>query len=209
MKAYSCSLCIGLTCIETFVWMYRWGYVIFNHYVKTRVTFTVGPARPRPGKVRPRPGPQPANVLLTRPCKFPALPANYHRRLASPAHGLRAGPALGPRPGPWRTLQDTYHIVRRSKKLFKITPILLPQTPTHMGYWILSQVFMRQARSMWINLSRLDNNRLHNLNLDGQQASTRNWPRMWYWWLQPRIASSCTESQYMSSPTNFPRCQHH
>ena len=31
--------------------------VTCNHYVKTRVTFTVGPARPRPGKVGPRPGP--------------------------------------------------------------------------------------------------------------------------------------------------------
>ena len=85
------------------------------------MTFTVGPARPRPGKVRPRPGPQPAKLLLTSPgparaCTFQARtrpgpqniieswPGPAHGLRAGPAHGLRAGPAHGPRPGPCRTL---------------------------------------------------------------------------------------------------------
>ena len=77
------------------------------------MTFTVGPARPRPGKVRPRPGPQPAKVLLTSPgparaCNFQARtrpgPQNIIEAWPGPAHGLRASPARGPRPGPCRTL---------------------------------------------------------------------------------------------------------
>ena len=81
------------------------------------MTFIVGPARPRPGKVRPRPGPQPAKLLLTSPgparaCKFQARtrpgPQNIIESWPGPAHGLRAGPARGPRPGPCRTLIDTH-----------------------------------------------------------------------------------------------------
>ena len=83
---------------------------MFNHYVKTRVTFIVGPARPRPGKVRSRPGPaRPAacKTITYQPGPGPGLqvsgphpaarPAKYHRSLRRPAHGLRAGPG---RPGP-------------------------------------------------------------------------------------------------------------
>ena len=43
-------------------------------------------------------------------------------------------------------------IVRRSKKLFKITSIPLPQAPTRS----ILQVSMRQTRSMLRNLSRLE-----------------------------------------------------
>ena len=67
--------------------------------------------RPGPGKVRPRPGPQPAKLLLTsrpgpasfRPAPGPALqvsgphparPAKYHRNLARP------GPWAACRPAP-------------------------------------------------------------------------------------------------------------
>ena len=76
----------------------------FNHYVKTRVTFTVGPARPRPGKVRPRTGPQPATLLFTSPdparaCKFQARtrpgPQNIIEARPGPAHGLRAARPAG------------------------------------------------------------------------------------------------------------------
>ena len=81
----------------------------FNHYVKTRMTFT----GPRPWKVRPRPGPQPATLLFTSPgparaCKFQARtrpgPQNIIESRPGPAHGLRADPARGPRPGPCMTL---------------------------------------------------------------------------------------------------------
>ena len=80
------------------------------------MTFTVGPARPRPGNVRPRPGPQPAKLLLTSPgparaCKFQARtrpgPQHIIESWPGPSHGLRAGPARGPRPGPCRTLLST------------------------------------------------------------------------------------------------------
>ena len=83
------------------------------------MTFTVGPARPRPGKVRPRPGPQPAKILLTSPgparaCKFQARtrpgPQNIIQARPGPVHGLRASPARGPRPGPCRTLAPTFLI---------------------------------------------------------------------------------------------------
>ena len=49
-------------------------------------------------------------------------------------------------------------IVRRSKKLFKMTSIPLPQTPTRSTL----KVSMRQTMSM----------RRNHLNMDGQQAST-------------------------------------
>ena len=96
--------------------------VIFNHYVKIIVTFTIGPGparpRPRPGKVRSRPGPQPAKLLLTSPSParaatrpglhvsgpHPARPANYYRNLTRP------GPWAAGRPGPRaeaRPVQDT------------------------------------------------------------------------------------------------------
>ena len=92
------------------------------------MTFTVGPARPRPRKVRPRPGPQPAKLLLTSPgparaCKFQARtrpgPQNIIESWPGPVHGLRAGPARGPRPGPCRTLAHTmrFSLVRRSSSV--------------------------------------------------------------------------------------------
>ena len=63
------------------------------------MTFTVGPARPRPGKVRPRPGPQPAKLLLTSPgparaCKFQA------RTRPVPQNVIESWPGSA-RPGPW------------------------------------------------------------------------------------------------------------
>ena len=77
----------------------------FNHYVKTRVTFTVGPG---PAQARPRPGPGPGK-LCPGPARSPQhyyLPARARPGPASfrPAPGparkisLRHGPA---RPGPW------------------------------------------------------------------------------------------------------------
>ena len=87
--------------------------VIFNHYVKKRVTFTIGPAQARESlaQARPaarkiityRPGPGPG---LQVSCPHPARPVNYYRNLTrpGPAHRLRASPARGPRPGPCRTL---------------------------------------------------------------------------------------------------------
>ena len=76
-----------------------------NHYVKTRVNFTVDPrpaqsparrpqnyylpARARPGPASFRPVPGPARIISLNP---------------GPAHGLRAGLVHGPRPDPCRTL---------------------------------------------------------------------------------------------------------
>ena len=83
--------------------------VIFNHYVKRRVTFTVGP-----GKLGPGPARSPQNYYLPArawpgPASFrPApCPARNIYLKPGPAHGLRAGPAYGPRPGPCRTLLCT------------------------------------------------------------------------------------------------------
>ena len=42
--------------------------------------------------------------------------------------------------------------------LFKIAWIPLPQTPTHLGYWMSLQDFTRKTRSMRMNLSRLNEN---------------------------------------------------
>ena len=44
---------------------------------------------------------------------------------------------------------------------------------------------------------KIGREQMNNLNLGGQQASIRHWTRMWHWWLQPRRASSLTESPYM------------
>ena len=97
----------------------RWAKVrapIFNNYVKTIVTFSVGPgtAQARESYAHAQPGPQNYNLCQARACKFQARtrpdPHNIIEARPGPAHGLRAGLAHGPRPGPCRTLiQVTVH----------------------------------------------------------------------------------------------------
>ena len=99
------------------------------------MTFTVGLARPRPGEVRPRPGPQTAKLLLTSPglagvCKFQACtrpgPQNIIESWPGPAHGLRAGPArAGPYSAPARMSQGEASSCISSRKWnnFNSTPV--------------------------------------------------------------------------------------
>ena len=85
----------------------------FNHYVKTRVTYF----HCRPGKVMPRPGPQPATLLFTSPgparaCKFQARTRPGPQNIIE----ARPGPWAAGRPGPRaeaRPVQDpnVYHTV--------------------------------------------------------------------------------------------------
>ena len=79
------------------------------------------------------------------------------------------------------------------KKIYdalQVTLLILHQTPTNLASWISSQVFMLRTRLMLMNRSRLEENRWWNLNMDGQQASTRHYQTRWPYRLQPERAWS-------------------
>ena len=106
------------------------------------MTFTVGPARPRPGKVRPRPGPRPAarkiityqpgpgpGLLVSGP--HPARPCPQHiiEAWPGPARPMDCGPARPAgrspaRAGPYYTPSSRLHT------LFQATHPLPGYTPS-------------------------------------------------------------------------------
>ena len=126
--------------------------------------------------------------------------------------------------------QETHQIVKRSNKLFKITSIPLPHTHTHQVYFTGLHATDKVNAEESITSGR-EQMAEFKYGWPTSFNKTRHWPIMWDWWLQTRRASSWMESQYMilnlstlesyvsisieilipqmSSPTNFPQCQHH
>ena len=96
--------------------------VIFNHYVKTRVTVTTRPG-PGPGKLGPGPA---RKIIIYQPGPGPCLPGSGRTRpgpqniiIARP--GLWAAgppdPAHWPKPGPCRTIMQTMPFAKNTGRL--------------------------------------------------------------------------------------------
>ena len=118
------------------------------------VTSTVGPARPGPGKIRPRPGPRPAKLIFTGPgparaFKFQARtrpgPQNIIQARPGPAHGLRASPARGPRPGPCRTLICTHSLTEIRGSPFFDNTAIQPRSVWSTGLFCGGSIIVEQS----------------------------------------------------------------